>query len=528
MIDNIISEIQAERNKVEYEVDSLENSLYEVTKFFDRIEKPLVSTLEPFNWSDFPSSDEYNKFLKYIQRDLNLIKDCQNALKMDLIRSWNSIEQLDIETGETEVDNYFTLELDKASTSTDGKIYPAVSSFVDKSLNLKVLPEIISESNNENILPFHGKAYGEWIEGNETSEDGIRIADDNLVIVDGKDTYWESEIVETQSIPEYLDMYIDKTLNEDLELKVTVKLIFESAEKINTFTIRPHNFASGMYYELVNVQYSDGINIKTLDIDSTYMKDESVFVFEEITAKSMIFTFKQKNGYYQKYTVGKFIYGKITKWVDVTGPYLINMLTKKVTDNIANDITYYVKNSADWIYNYLKPGAQGNLLQLDVSEGDNGFITIPSNDSRRKRYAIGIEDIVVGFNEYLDTSEIVTNNMSFDNTTTNIELEVDDVGDIYYYLSFDNGLTWNSILPKGKINHLGSDFKYYTPERIYINSDLNTERIINNDFGPTAFIYTTSKSVRLKMVLNRKDSGLPINKSYKLLFKTDNPSYIRS
>ena len=86
-------------------------------------------------------------------------------------------------------------------------------------------------------------------------------------------------------------------------------------------------------------------------------------------------------------------------------------------------------------------------------------------------------------------------------------------------LSFDNGMTWKRIIPNGRQEIDDSDLLYY-PNKIYINSDLSSKRIDATDTGKKAFVFTSSKQVRLRMVLQRDiiTNEMPVVYNWNLKF----------
>jgi hypothetical protein len=514
MIEYIESIILSTKERIRFTIDDLKFKFKSLTGFFEYIDKPLVSSIKPLRENHTPSSIAYNKFLSYVENDVNLIHKIQDQIKDNMLMSWNVSEtsypgQI---KEDDEYDDGFILEHDSATVLTD-RLTSGVNNFIDAIPFIKDKPILKAESSDPNIPVYYGKMFGSYIYGNESGEDGIRFENnDGSLIVDGKDTFWECEAMVLQ---EYRDdtLFFQKVYDKDISLTTTIKIIFKEPVAINTLVIIPYSGAASAYYKLMKIELSDGIKVLSVDVKETFILGETNFIFnipEEFTDKkvrSMFITLKQENGYYMKYMLGYFKIKNNESWLDITGPHVCEM-ARAYGDNFNNNVTHFINNINEWILNYWMPGTSfTELPELVNSVGDEGYALVPSSESKRKRYTIGISDIKVGFNEYSEVSEKVTDEIEIPEGYNSISLDVNDQGDNYYFLSFDNGMTWNRIIPVGKEPVRNSDL-YLVPDKLYINSDISLKRKQNSVSGERAFISTTNKSLRVRFVLQRGANGL--------------------
>jgi len=512
MINKIIDEIRSEMLKPRLQVDIIKEQLKAITKLYDRVKTALITTIQKVTGNLIPSSEHYNSFLAYTQRDINLIKYTQDTLLSSLLIDWNSIEQSEPEINEKKlfsVDTSFITELPLGSVYNNAVL--SVSSKLSMLPNLKASPDLKASLDTDLLNVYYGKAYGAWIEGNETGEDGIRSENnDGSLIVDNKDTFWEVEVTTVEAELEDTEYFTD-ILNIEPELTVTLKVIFKTPSSINYFTIIPNNFASDAYYKLIKIVGSTGTEQIDLGITETLITKETIFTFDTVELTSMYITLKQTREYYEKYTLGRYILGKNEKWIDVTGPQILSRAVGSGKDiNIA--ITDEIENIGDWIGDVWLPNAKyKEKAVLDTTYGTDGYAVVSSLESRRKRIAIGITDIDVGFNNYENTSEIVTENIDIpDNilcVSVDIKEKLVESTKILYYVSFDDGLVWNRINPVGKEDIVGEDLRI-VPKKYFINSDISQDRKKNSDTGESAYINTKNRLVRFRFVLKKEGEGI--------------------
>lgn len=139
------------------------------------------------------------------------------------------------------------------------------------------------------------------------------------------------------------------------------------------------------------------------------------------------------------------------------------------------------------------------------------------NKNDKERFAIGIRDINLFANVFAESSEIVSKEYFSPKPISKIKLHIEESipsmfyltegmektrNDwIKYYISIDNGVSWNRISPTTHGMTLSKDGINYLPEIININSDIEeTERD-----NPLAYIDSPEpvRSVRFKAVLSR-------------------------
>lgn len=135
----------------------------------------------------------------------------------------------------------------------------------------------------------------------------------------------------------------------------------------------------------------------------------------------------------------------------------------------------------------------------------------------RSRFVIGVRDINIYSYKFVEVSEIVSKPFMSPKPVSKISLQVDETipkifyedpsrinteNDwIKYYISIDNGTSWNRISPISHRTTLSEDGKNTLPEIININSDVPVSERSN----PLAYIDVGEAvySVRFKAVLSR-------------------------
>ena len=197
MITKIIDIISRNKQKPRLLIDELKFYFQSITNFFDYMLQPLVSKIKPFRGIDTPHSSKYNKFIDSIENDINLIHGIQDEISDNMLASWNVVENsypTDI-APVSPYDENFILEYDNASVISD-RITLGVKSFVSVLDKIKGVPIMSAVCSDKNTPVYYGKAWGAYVPGDESGEDGIRVENnDGSLIVDGKDTFWESEAV---------------------------------------------------------------------------------------------------------------------------------------------------------------------------------------------------------------------------------------------------------------------------------------------------------------------------------------------
>lgn len=518
MLYNIELETILNRGKKIFKIDEIREKLTLVTTFFENVLNPLVSKDVTWEDTDILSSTRYNTFLSNIERDLSFIYESQKKVRSNMLIDWNTIEQIKPEKKIVKFyDDEFNTELAKASEFINVTL--AVSQKVSKLGLLKGDPQVNAATSNDRVETYFGKKYGLWIPNEITNEDGIRpAATDTSVIVDNRDTFFEIEAVTLQEAFEDV-VYNQEIIIDDIELTVTVKFIFEQPQFINYVTVKPHNFSTGAYYELTDIVLSSGTQQVGVLNESVLMNTEKTITFDPIfdTVTSMYVTFKQNKGYFEKYSIANFdLLGK-NYWVDFTGDSLL-----KDADRADDPILYIqqqMENIEYWILDiFYNDISYDEMPELNTAQGDEGFSIVESRESRRKRAAIGIEDIDVGEHVYTNESEIVTMPIDIPINANIVQLFAQDneKGEILYYVSFDDGLNWNRINPIGA-QEIIENFRVIT-KKLFINSDLSKTRKEANEAGLDAFVNTASDKLRLRVVLKKEDDEVPEVKEIESIF----------
>jgi len=525
MIKHIQALVLRAKTKPQFLIDAVKQKLIALTAFFERLSAPAVTKVPPIRAIDVPSSHIYNDFLTCVEDDVNLIRAIQQDINANMLASWNVAEGSYPEQIQPAsiYDDAFTLEHDAASVVSD-RLTLGIKNFTSLIPQIKDKPILKAECSDKEIPVYYGKMFGIYTKGNESGEDGVRYENnDGALVVDDKDTFWECEAVvlqEARASTKFFQSVHDK----DISLITTVKIIFKEPVAINTLTINPYSSAVSTYYKLEKVEVSDGVKVLPVTIKETFVMGETSFIFNvpdeiaDLKVRSMFITLKQENGYYMKYMLGYFKIKNNESWLDITGSHVCQMALARGTNFNAN-VSHVVENAPEWILNYWLPGITFNELpQFVTTMGEDGYLLVPSSESKRKRYTVGITDIKVGYNEYSDVSEKVTNEIDIPEGYNSVFLETNDEGEVYYFLSFDNGMTWWRIVPLGKEPVRGTDLRLL-PNKIYINSDLSLRRKRNTDTGEQAFVSTTSKKIRVRFVLkNQSDGTLPSVFNWNLKF----------
>jgi len=520
--------IQSTKTTFKYVIDELTYQLKAITLFFDRVADPFVSIIKKFRETDRPSSILYNKYLTAIENDVSLLLTAQKQIRSNILSSWNVVETAmkSSVSNDSKYDSNFLLEHSEANVLSD-RITLGVKTFISTKSFIKDKPVLDVQCPDKEFPVFYGKAWGSFIEGSESSEDGVRYTgNDGSLIVDEKDTFWEAEVVVLQETRENT-VFLQSIVEKDTSLSVNVKIVYNQPVMVNTIKIRPYNSAMNTYYKLTKVEVSDGFNTYPISINETYIIRETEFILDvpkdingvPIKISSIYMTFLQESGYYMKYDLAYFRIQNNETWIDILGPNVVNEAVR-MGGNFDENIRYLVNSANRWILNYWLPGVVFNIFPTLATEyGNNGFKLIPSTESKRKRYSIGITDVIIGENQYYDSSELVTKPIDIPTNTNTVTLDTVDIGNIYYMLSFDNGMTWKRIIPNGRQEIDDSDLLYY-PNKIYINSDLSSKRIDATDTGKKAFVFTSSKQVRLRMVLQRDiiTNEMPVVYNWNLKF----------
>lgn len=494
--------------------DRLLGVFHALSRFTDRLDAPLSQDAEAISSTDIPSSVEYNKIINSIMEDCNAIREHQKALLSGMLISWNSGEQVAGSGLEESQSVGFPLDENFPTSASmakgPGDITLATLAFNSGIPILKAPPALETTCTDITVTPFYGKAWGMFVVGNETGEDGIRInRNDGGAIVDGLDTFWEAEAVTLQE-PMEDGYFTPQVINtNEVSISTNITLSFSNPLEINAFTILPHSFSQSVYYDVTAVNViSKGKTIPVLKEPKTCFSLTRV-TFDSVLANGMTITLRQNKGYFIKYTMGKYKLMNNLSWVDVSGPTLVARAGKSVGD-INQAIRSEIENAGKWIPSIWMPDTPSQIeAKLQVGDGEEGYLHVESVASRRKRWAIGIQDIDFGREVYDTVSEAVSTPYDVPEETTSVYLVVDDDTPpgtkVSYSLSFDGGSSWREINPLNKpIQYLNTG--YQVPQRIFLNSDLSLERKQNSPTGEEAYVNTADRSVRVRGILERDET----------------------
>ena len=494
--------------------DALKQEIVNITLFYGRVKSSFLSEINDVVSETVPLSSYYNNFLEACENDARLLRHALEQVRNNILSSWN-ISEPEILITNVIYDEKFQTEFDQAVIVNDTIVLPSTASNSVKS-NLKYAPEINSYTSNSKILPFYGKAFGCYIEENANGEDGIRYTgNDGNIIIDGLDTHVEVEaVVLDESRADTI--YFSEVSDDPLTLTTTIKLIFDKPIAINRFQIKPYNRASNTYYRIVDVRISDGektypVKFKETAVvtDTDIVIDPTLF-FVDGKIKTVYVVLRQYTGYYIKYMLASLVVGNKTLYFDISNPSEVEKAYK--FKNTGNAIINMIKTANSWVMSYWMPAVTSKILPvLDITKGDGGYVFIPTIESKRKRYSIGITDIDLQYHTYADVAEKVSNSIDIPESTTGISVDADFEGDVSFYLSFDDGLSWNQVIPLSRKTVVESEYKI--PQTLFINSFLSLTRKNNTLTGDKAFIDTDSLSLRVRFVL-KKDSNM--NKTPKI------------
>ena len=487
-----------------------------ITSFFDYAKEPIVNSIEKYHSESMPISAIFNKTLNKIETDVNLIYQTQQITRANLLKSWNLIETLNTKyetpfKKEEIYDTEFALEHLPAIID-NSKVLSGVENETPLNDQIKDKPIAIAETSAKEVPVYYGKMYGVYAKGLENSDDKLRQENrDTSVMVDGRDTIWECEAVVLEEPDDELTLFQPLT-NKNLILTATVKFIFKEPIKINEIAITPFNNGVNNYYRIAKFEVSDGIKIYPIDVNEQVLIETLNLRFntpreiENGLIKSLSLTFKQESGYNLKYSVGYFKIENNEGWMDITGPHVVSMAQKK-GENFYENLTTVIETAPEWILNYWLPGiTYGIQPERIITYGINGFRVISSAMSKRKRYTIGITNIILKYNEYGNISETVTMPISIPNGSNTISLDAATNGAVYSYISFNDGLNWQRIIPIGNEDVPEENLRII-PKKIYVNSILSAQRKENTITGSAAYIESSKNEFRLRFVL-KKENGI--------------------
>lgn len=489
------------------ESDTLLGILHAIAEFEKRLEEARtadVSTIEGFS---IPISSEYNDMVQRIMDDMNSVRTHQIYVISSLLTSWNETEQIiSSEVIESDMDKTFPVFSTLAKTNGHTTLGVMVSHSAISSL--REPPTLSATCSDSTITLIYGKAYGLYVQGNETGEDGIRPSNnDGNMVIDNSDTFWEAEAVTLQE-PMGEDTYSPQSINADeISLSVNITCTLAYPANINFFTIDPHAFSQSNYYDITSINVISGATTTPVLKEPITVTGKTRVTFNTIAANAIQVSLRQNKGYYEKYSLAKYEIGNNSAWIDITGPHLIAEIDARISD--ANKaVREQIENAGEWISSiWVADSPTVQEATLDILSGDGGYKRVESSESKRKRWAIGIQEIDFGEEVYQDVSEIVSNPFDMPDETTSVYLIVDEEiptgTEIIYMLSFDDGATWSEILPINSQPQM-KESGYMVPQRIFINSDLSLTRKQNSVTGIDGYVNTPSRKVRVRAILKKE------------------------
>ena len=501
--------------------------------FADSLASPSSSEILPITNEDIPLSVVYNDTITKIMNDSNAVMNHQKETLNNLLVTWNTTEQISssvlgsVSTSVLPIDIAFPVTTVPALVGDSLTL--AVQSFNSAIPILKTPPSLNAISTDTTVPPVYGKAYGLYVPGNETGEDGIRTnKNDGRLIVDGVDSFWEAEAVTLQSPPDpdvFTPQVIDTT---ELSLVINLTLSFKNPVNINSLNITPHNFAQSAYFDVTGIEIvSGGISTPVLTSPVTCFSNTRL-TFPTMIADGVNISIQQNKGYFIKYSLARYRLGNNEEWIDFTGPELISRVNSS-SDDVNQAISDQIMSAGTWIPTIWVPGTPSNRkAELVTSSGNSGYREVASIASHRKRWAVGIQDIDFGQETYVSVSEGVTTPYTMPEETTSIYLIVDDEAPsgttITYLLSFDDGSSWSVINPINKTNQQ-LQTGYFVPQRIFINSDLSLVRKQNTLTGVAGYVNTPARQVRVRAILEKNDTTIDTPRIRKItpIFDTSVP-----
>lgn len=329
--------------------------------------------------------------------------------------------------------------------------------------NQNYIPTFLGEEDNHGdysvVLDGNPNTWFEYEKVNVREQDKIRGA---------KNLGWSYQVHENQSIE----------WAEDPDggiLKLHMQMVLEEEAIINQINCNmytPPNY--GAKEAIVkNILVSDGNSAPVSVLTSDKKDDQYSFHFPPVKAKVISIQFEQPNKYITD--IGHIFYEKKMQSED-NSEYAMDVATKKyqyaprvegplisledlgisvkVTDNNVSAEYPSVETTNSQITNI------GETINRLTSNIDMETIDMGVEKFEGFRWAIGIRDIEVFSCEYAEEGELVTYPFYFENPLDKISLNVDEnipstftsndamkYDWLTYYISIDDGATWNPITP---------------------------------------------------------------------------------
>jgi hypothetical protein len=324
---------------------------------------------------------------------------------------------------------------------------------------------------------------------------------------------------------------------DDVALKAQIKNV-----KVTSIKLFNDKNESGVY-EILNegpVYIGADISGANLSNYKNYSYNKGVFRFPEVLVNKIYITFEQsffqdvniKHAYWTPYSSSDFLNtNNSNKWqnqdrFDPTAPRALPEGTE--------DIKWSRKSVVPDLQSPTSiKGATSDVVKVDLSYVSNAAnkrtnsqsIWLKRNFERltAKRAAIGIRDITVSRETYVETAEIISKPYHLHDDLDLLSLEVSDytpnneesATSIDYYVSVDDGFGWIKISPIQR-NFVG------VPEILSFNQNLNSNNILPQiAYYSYPEVPNPIKTVRFRAILKKTKSGnlTPVLGSYKIAIR---------
>lgn len=382
--------------------------------------------------------------------------------------------------------------------------------------NRNYIPTFLGEENNHSdytmVLDGSPNTWFEYEKVNVREHDKISVA---------KNLGWDYQVHENQTIA-----WAEDPNDGILKLHMQITLKEESViNQINCNMYTPPNY-NAKTAVVKDILVSDGKSAPKSVMPKNKQADQYSFHFPPVSAKVISVTFEQSHKYITD--IGHIFYEKKMQ-VEDNSEYAMDMATKKYKyaprvegPLIAlEDLGIKVNvnsSSVEAVYPQLNSSntsskSIGETINRLMGGIDTETVDMGVEKFEGFRWCIGIRDIEVFSCEYADEGELVTHPFYFDKPVDKISLESSEITPasftsndamkyewIDYYVSIDDGATWNPITPIG-YETISKD----QPPKIYTVRTIETVEQKLND--KTAYIESEYPvySLRMKVVATRPD-----------------------
>lgn len=472
--------------------------------FYESVGKPLMT---PRLALDAPSSEDYNNTMKEIKQDITCIdEECTNLQSaLNQFYSQMEIDQLAISNMITNTKksikkarfkientncssvfidsftskNYFNSQACKKTPAFINTAFQylslATTSF--KTANDKATIEILDGSNGflgnthqiklvDGAIKFHGS-------------DNLRL---NLadVLDENSDTWFEYEaykvseqtLINTLGLGFKYDEGISWIIEDNL-LKLAIRISFKRPELINTLSLSPYIAPEKGCAPCVldEITISDGKgSVRSILPTSEIFDDSRVYAFPRQYCKELIVILSQEipykthigHTYYKEVPTSNIDYYKIHETVH-------NRITDGPMPSVSNVGITFDTNSKRFIQPIFSYGdtiqneefIKSELFDLkDEAELKKAY----HEHLEAERFLIGVRDISMTTYSYESSSEYVSHNFKTTKPISTVSIEVEEFIPesfdtekdwVRYYFSFNDGVEWHPIAPKGLLKKEG-------------------------------------------------------------------------